>query len=117
STDGRGESSAQLVAYDPVSDKAISRGLVLNQLKQNSLYQDRMGQAKIHSRLIQGSDGYLYFASMDEDGEAADGSVDPTWGSWMWRTRVSDDLWEPLFHVPKAIVAVAGYGSDIFALG
>ena len=116
STDGRGESSAQLVSFDP-NTGSVSRGIVLDELKNLGLYQPKMGQAKIHSRIIQGADGYLYFASLDEQGEAENGSSNPTWGSWMWRTRAPDYQWEPLFHAPQGLIAVAGFGTDIYALG
>ena len=56
---------------------------------------------KIHSKIVQGPDGCLYFASMDEEGERTDGSRPPTWGSHLWRLRLSDGGWEHLFSAPK----------------
>lgn len=125
SSDGREGSSATLISYDPDEARAlwegnvggVARGRVIDELQKTNLYKERMGQAKIHSRIVQGSDGYLYFTSQDEQGESTDGFANPTWGGWLWRMRAPDYQWEPLFHADQGLIAVAGYGTDIYALG
>jgi hypothetical protein len=72
---------------------------------------------KIHSRIVQGEDGHMYFASMDEQGERTDGTCLPTWGSHLWRLRLPERRWEHLQAIREALVAVAGCGRYIFALG
>lgn len=71
---------------------------------------------KIHSRIVQASDGYQYFASMDETGEEDDGSKLPTWGGHLWR-RGSTGTWEHLLATPQALIAVATGGPYVYALG
>jgi hypothetical protein len=72
---------------------------------------------KIHSRIVRADDGYLYFASMDEQGERSDGSRLPTWGSHLWRLRPEEPRWEHLLHVPYGLVAAAGAGRYVYFLG
>ena len=109
--------SAHLFEYDPDSDRAIDRGNVLDQLAQAGVLRRGEEQAKIHSRIVQGPDDYLYFASMDEDGESEDGSRLPTWGGHLWRLKLQAGRWEHLKAVPEALIAVAGGGRFIYALG
>jgi glycopeptide antibiotics resistance protein len=112
-----GSPSAHLFEFVPESNQVIDRGDVLSALKQYGRYQEGMGQAKIHSRIVQGGDGHLYFASMDEQGEAEDGSRLPTWGGHLWRMRLPTHEWEHLAEAPEALIAVAGYRDVIYALG
>jgi hypothetical protein len=95
----------------------IDRGDVVSRLKELGLYRPGEGQMKIHSRIVQAEDGYLYFASMDEQGEHDDGTRLPTWGSHLWRLLPSEDRWEHLLAAPEGLVAVAAYGSRVYALG
>src|SRR4029077_14421392 len=74
-------------------------------------------QAKIHSKIVQGPDGWLYFASMDEEGEKDDGSALPKWGGHLWRLRLSTNRWEHLLSTPEALLAVGGGDRFIYALG
>jgi hypothetical protein len=72
---------------------------------------------KIHSKIVQGDDGNLYFTSMDEAGETTDGSRLPTWGGHLWRLRLPDYSWEHLLATPEALIAVAAAPGFIYALG
>ena len=63
-------------------------------------------------------DGYLYFASGDEQGASFSGSLKlPDWGSHLWRKKPASQRWEHLMTVPEHLIAVAGGGRRIFALG
>ena len=109
--------SAHLFEYVPESGALTDHGDVVSQLKRLGLYHEGEGQAKIHSRIVQAADGYLYFASMDEDGEVTDGTRLPTWGGHLWRVKPGSNQWEHLFAAKEALIAVAGSGTRIYALG
>lgn len=109
--------SAHLFEYAPDTGELMDRGDVVSQLKRLGLYREGEGQAKIHTRVVQGADGYLYFASMDEDGEKTNGSRLPTWGGHLWRVKPGSSVWEHLLATKEALIAVAGSGSRIYALG
>jgi hypothetical protein len=72
--------SAHLMRYDPTIDAWHDRGAVVDQLKAAGVHRDGEGQVKIHSKIIPADDGWLYFASMDEDGENPSASTPPRWG-------------------------------------
>ncbi|MDG2220493.1 MAG: hypothetical protein P8L85_03885 [Rubripirellula sp.] len=76
-------------------------------------------QAKIHGKPVQADNGFVYFVSMDEDGEKEDGSALPTWGSHFWRIDPLGDgsYWEHLLKVPEALIATACTGRYVYALG
>ena len=92
SADG-GDHSAHLMEYDPVRNEVTDRGDVISELKAAGLYKPGERQIKIHSRIVPADDGYLYFSSADEQGEEADGSAPPKWGSHLWRLRPGDERW------------------------
>ena len=69
-----GSGSAHLFRYDPDTGVVSDRGAVLDQLARLGLRRPGEKQMKIHSRIVLMPDGYLYFSSMDENGEAEDGS-------------------------------------------
>ena len=106
-----GSASAHLFEYDPVADTVTDRGNVIEQLQKNGLKRPGEKQMKIHSRIVQMPDGFRYFSSMDESGEAADGSKPPTWGGHLWRLARPGLAWEHLARTPEALIAVAGGGS------
>jgi hypothetical protein len=113
----RGREGAVLLQLDPRDDRWRVRGNVVDQLRRARALRDGEGQAKIHSRIVTGADGYLYFASMDEDGEREDGSALPRWGGHLWRLGPGDEQWEHLFAAPEALIATAAGGRNVFALG
>jgi hypothetical protein len=47
----------------------------------------------------------------------ADGNVAPKWGGHLWRLQPKNRHWEHLYSVPEGLVAVAGNGNWIYALG
>lgn len=117
SATGVGIPSAHLFELVPETCEVIDRGDVVSQLKRCGVYRAGEGQMKIHSKIIQAGDGYLYFASMDEQGEEETGGQLPTWGSHLWRLRLPDNEWEHLMSAPEGLIAVGGAGRFIYALG
>ncbi len=109
--------SAHLVEYDPVADAWHDHGGVVDRLKAAGLLREGEGQIKIHSKIVPGGDGWLYFASTDEDGEREDGSALPRWGGHLWRIHPKTRTWEHLLTTPEGLVAVSGVGRYIYALG
>ncbi len=109
--------SAYVFEYDPFNAKMTLRGDIVSRLRQAGKYRDGEGQMKVHSKFVQADDGWLYFASMDEQGEHDDGSKLPIWGSHLWRLKPEEDRWEHLLATPEALIAVSGGGRWIYALG
>ena len=109
--------SAHLFEYDPKAGSWRDHGGVVDQLKAAGLHRHGEGQVKIHSRIVPGADGWLYFASMDEEGEQADGSALPIWGGHLWRIHPVRGTWEHLLTTPEGLVAVSGVGRYVYALG
>ncbi len=92
-------------------------GSVLPELEKQGLLRKGESQQKIHSKFVEAEDGYLYFTSMDEKGEAGDGSQLPTWGSHLWRIHPAHPEFEHLATVPEDLIAVSGGGEWIYCLG
>lgn len=114
--EGRG-ASAHLFEYIPESSQIRARGDVLSELRRSGILRPSESQMKIHSKIVQGDDGHLYFASMDEAGEKTDGSRLPTWGGHLWRLLLPDYSWEHLLATPEALIAVTAAPGFIYALG
>ncbi|HET6429382.1 MAG TPA: carboxypeptidase-like regulatory domain-containing protein [Phycisphaerae bacterium] len=109
--------SAHLVEYDPATDKAVDRGDAITQLKRAGVYREGEGQLKVHSRVVEADDGYLYFASMDEKGEDMAKEVLPKWGSHLWRIRPDGKDWEHLLTAPEALITLDAGKRYVYALG
>ena len=109
--------SAHLYEYNPETGEVHGRGDVLSQLERAGIYRTGEGQVKIHSKIVQADDGYLYFSSMDEEEESAKANRLPKWGSHLWRLRPGEDAWEHLLSAPEALIAVGGVGRWVYALG
>ena len=107
--------SAHLFEYDPKSGVLADRGDVVTELKRAGVYRPGEGQLKIHTKIVQAEDGYLYFGSFDEEGETD--ATTSKWGGHLWRYKPGAPHWEHLFATPQALVAVAGNGPWIYALG
>lgn len=71
--------SAHLLRYDPEADAWRDSGAVVEKLKAAGRYRDGEGQIKIHSKIVPADDGWLYFASTDEEGESDVAMVPPRW--------------------------------------
>lgn len=109
--------SAHLMRHDPASSAWVDAGAVNDQLARAGMRRTAEAQVKIHSRILQGPDGWLYFTSMDEAGEREDGSMLPSWGSHLWRIHPTTLAWEHLLAVPEGLVAAALGGPFVFTLG
>jgi len=108
--------SAHLLEFDPQAATWHDRGSVLDQLQAAGLYSRGEGQVKIHSKIVPGADGWLYFASMDEEGETIEGAV-PRWGAHLWRIQPDTHRWQHLLAVPEGLIALSGVGRYMYALG
>jgi len=97
------EEAAHLVEYIPEDDIFVDHGDPVTALKAAWKYRWNETQRKIHSKIIQADDGYLYLASMDDDGEDPNSSKLPMWGSHFWR-----------YHPTE--IAVSGVGRCVYAL-
>jgi hypothetical protein len=109
--------SAHLFEFLPETNQLLPRSDVVAELQHAGLDRPGQQQMKIHSHIVPASDGYLYFASMDEKGERDDGSQPPTWGGHLWRLRPADSKWEHLLATPHALIAVAAGSHYVYALG
>ena len=116
STRGYGP-SAHLLEYAPDTGKFRDRGDVVSELKHAGVWRAGEDQTKLHTKIFQAEDGYLYFASFDEEGESVSRAIKPKWGGHLWRLKPNSDHWEHLRAVPEGLVALAGYGNWIYALG
>lgn len=109
--------SAHLMEYAPDTNEVFDRGNAIEQLKLTRVYRPHETQQKIHSKIVEAEDGYLYFASMDEWGEKEDGGKLPDWGSHLWRLKPGGRNWQHLLAVPEGLIAVATSRRNIYALG
>ena len=109
--------SAHLIQYDPEADALHDRGSVVGQLQTLGLRRAGEGQIKIHSRIVAADDGWLYFASSDEEGEREDGSAPPRWGGHFWRVDPDSGKWEYIWTAPEGLVAASGVGRYVYVLG
>ena len=109
--------SAHLFELEPATDKIADRGDVVSALKKAGRLRPDEGQMKIHTKIVQGPGGYLYFSSMDEEGENEDTELLPKWGGHLWRLRLSDYSWEHLIATPEALLAISLSGNTVSTLG
>ncbi|HEY1380443.1 MAG TPA: hypothetical protein VGF55_26820 [Gemmataceae bacterium] len=108
--------SAHLMEYDPTLDVVTDRGNVLDELGRLGLLRPGEVQPKIHTRIVQAGDGHLYFASMNETADEG-GPRAPPFGSHLWRLRLPERQWEHLAATAEGLIAVAGGGDYVYALG
>jgi hypothetical protein len=108
--------TARLFEYDPLERKVYPRGDVLSELKRAGLLRSGEEQPKIHTKIVEGGDGHLYFASMDEPRPGEVGQRAPPWGSHLWRLRLPEKRWEHLQRFEEGLIALAGGGGYIFGL-
>ena len=101
-----GANSAHLVEYDPTTARLRDRGDVLSELARLGLRQPEDAQNKIHTRLIQAEDGWLYFASTDETGETD--QAPSRSGSHLWRLRPGEGRWDHVLAVPEGADRTGG---------
>ena len=110
-----GGNSAHLVEFDPTISRVFDRGDVLSELAKLGPRPGEESQNKLHSRMVQAGDGWLYFASTDEADES--NTTSPRWGSHLWRLRPGVGRWEHILAVPEGLIALAAVGRWVYALG
>ena len=115
SSHGGDYGSAFLYQYAPETGVMVHQSDVVTELKRNNVYSEGMRQNKLHSKFYQADDGYLYFSSFDEGGEAE--GINPTWGGNLWRKLPNDKHWQHVFATEEALVAVNTNGRYVYALG
>lgn len=116
SNDKGPDRSAHLYDFDPATATFLDKGAVVGELARLKIRRPGEVQMKIHSKIVVGADGLRYFASMDEGGEEADGSVYPTWGGHLWRIGATG-AWQHVRTTKEALIAVAAGGPYVYALG
>lgn len=116
-TFGPEREGAHLMRFDPRTRSWHNSGAVSEELRRMHLARDGEQQRKIHSRIVNADDGWLYFASTDEDGEKDDGTVLPRWGGHLWRVKPGIDRWQHLMAMPEGLVATSGGGRYVYVLG
>ncbi|MCH9671945.1 MAG: hypothetical protein K0U93_10910, partial [Gammaproteobacteria bacterium] len=80
------EVSARL--YEFTADgQLLDRGDVSTALQQAGRVVEGATQHKIHTKIHQADDGYIYFASTDETDENFATETLPKWGSHIWRIK------------------------------
>ena len=109
--------SPHLFEFDPTTGQWRDRGNPRAELRRLGLLREGESQVKLHSRIVQAADGFLYFSSFDEDGEDQRTQTQPRWGGHLWRMHPERDGWEHLLATPDALIAVAGTGRYVYALG
>jgi hypothetical protein len=115
SSHGAVEPNAYLYRYDPTTGHFEPQGDVLSELHRARGAMLEGGQNKLHSKIFQADDGFLYFSSFDEAGETR--YANPEWGGHLWRKRPDDLKWQHLLATPEALIAVNVHGTGVFALG
>ncbi len=109
--------SAHLMHYDPVKNAWQDHGGVVDQLRAAGLFRAGEGQTRILSKIISADDGWLYFASTDEEGEKPSPAALPRWGGHLWRIDPRTHQWQHLFATAEGLIAMAGAGRYVYALG
>lgn len=109
--------SARLLRFTPGADTWRDEGEAVDWLVRAGLNPPGAGQVKMHSRFVPGPAGWLYFTTMDEEGEREDGSARPRWGSHLWRIRPATGEREHLLASADALIAAGSGAGAVFALG
>ncbi len=114
---GSGTVGGQLMQIQNPSSTVMARGAVVQQTEAAVDAENLGGQQKIHSRIRQAVDGYLYFATTNETDE--DWQVDrlPRYGSYLWRVKPEGSAWEHVVSSPEALIAIETIGRYVYALG
>src|SRR5690606_14219527 len=115
STHGGDEHTSYLYQLDPDDNSISLQGDTLSQLHKSGLYREAMGQNKLHSKIYQADDGYLYFCSFDEEGESE--GINPIGGGHLWRKLPQSLDWQHILATDEALIAINTDGRYIYALG
>lgn len=111
------DNNSFLYQFDPKTNETVFQGDTITQLKKAGLYSPGVSQNKLHSKFYQADDGYLYFASFDENGESVSKEILPTHGGHLWRKKPDSTEWEHLLATNEALIALNTDGRYVYALG
>jgi hypothetical protein len=114
---GSGSKGGQLLSLTAVDNVARSRGSVVDQRSPDQSPEANQNQKKIHSRIREADDGFVYFTSMDETGESWPDNRLPQYGGRLWRLRPGQEAWEQVMTTPEALIALETTGRYVYALG
>jgi hypothetical protein len=114
---GSGSRGAQLVSLTADDNVVHSRGSVVDQPSPGQSTAANLSQKKIHSRIRQADDGFVYFTSMDETGESWPDNRLPLYGGRLWRLKHGQAAWEQVTTAPEALIALETTGRYVYALG
>jgi hypothetical protein len=118
--DGGDDPSASLWRYDPGVDSFELLGDInqtLSDLRIRKVNPFPETQIKIHSKIVQASDGKMYFASQDEHQEKADGSSNALFGGRLFALDPILKKWECIYTAPEGLIALAARGHYVVAQG
>ena len=118
--DGGDDPSASLWRYDSGVDSFELLGDVNQKLGELGIRRKNPfpeTQIKIHSKIVQASDGRMYFSSQDEHQEKEDGSSNALFGGRLFSLDPVTDQWECVHKTPEGLIAVAGRGRYVVTQG
>lgn len=114
---GSGSRGGQLMSLKANDNVARSRGSVVDQRSPDQSPEANQNQTKIHSRIREADDGFVYFTSMDETGESWSDNRLPQYGGRLWRLKPGQEAWEQVITAPEALIALETTGRYVYALG
>ncbi len=109
--------SATLMQLDPISLNVKPRGEVMVEYAKFEPPKIKHSQLKLHSHMVQGPDGFIYFTSHDEVGSSGTTRTPPTFGGNLWRIDPKTAQWERLHSTRDGLIAACRGGRYIFAMG
>jgi hypothetical protein len=114
---GSGSKGGQLLSLTAVDNVARSRGSAVDQRSPGQSQEANQHQNKIHSRIREADDGFVYFTSMNETGESWRDNRLPQYGGRLWRLQPEKKAWEQVMTTPEALIALETTGRYVYALG
>ena len=114
---GSSSKGGQLLSLKAVDTAAHSHGSVVDQRDSDESTEALQYQGKIHSRIREADDGFVYFTSMDETNESWRDKQLPQYGGRLWRLRPAEQTWEQVMTTPEALIALETTGRYVYALG
>ncbi len=118
--DGGDDPSASLWRYDSGVDSFELLGDINQKLSELGIRRNTPfpeTQIKIHSKIVQASDGRMYFSSQDEHQEKEDGSSNALFGGRLFAFDPNLQKWECIYTAPEGLIALAARGRYVVAQG
>lgn len=114
---GSSSKGGQLLSLKAVDTAAHSHGSVVDQRDSDESTEALQYQGKIHSRIREADDGFVYFTSMNETNESWRDNRLPQYGGRLWRLKPGQKAWEHVMSTPEALVALETTRRYVYALG